>query len=378
MSGSSDGEERNDRPILTTGHELASPDPEDVRRFLFAVGAQERGYSSGRERAYRHSENQRRRGVSDPSGADRNSSRNANEDPWQRGKSELAPKDAEGDVNHWTPELEHMADRLVDRTAQEAWIYSRMAVHAKKWSNILAIISGVLTGIIGVEGLFSLLEECGDGLGIRITMTVLSFLALITLTIFGVWAPDEAVSDALRAEVKLLGIQRSVSLQLALKSTRRQKGEKFMRAVLADHEAALLAAPTPFDSIIRQAEKRYGSRFAACGAYHARDVPLSHMSFAYSSRTSSLPRRRYIEPHRIMMQERGEGRQNFAAEASLSTVRHRTAGHELRRELVVALSPHKAGDRAPPTNYLSDLQIASALCGISEARCLSEAKGETG
>lgn len=181
-----------------------------------------------------------------------------------------------------------MAEGLASRAEQEAWMYSWMAISGKRWGNILLIISGLMSGVVGVEGLVLLIGDHDPGLSTRITITILSIIGLIAVTMNGVWSPIETGASASQTEIKLLGVQRSIHLQLALHVRRRQKGDKFMKSVIEDHHAALLGAPIPTSDALQATEKRYGSQFSIPGGARSKQT-AARIAARTAARTAAQP-----------------------------------------------------------------------------------------
>ena len=166
-----------------------------------------------------------------------------------------------------------------------------MVLNSKRWADGLTISSAIISGLVGVEGLVSVFSEEEPSLGLRIVATLLSFIALVLLSINNTWKPTETGSSALSSQVKLLSIQRGLTLQLALRPSERNQGEDYMRAVLDDYEGTLLSAPTKYKSIVKEAEKRYNTTFDETVSAVAPRASAT-WSFGRSNLGSSVRRRR--------------------------------------------------------------------------------------
>ena len=162
-------------------------------------------------------------------------------------------------VNQWTPRLEELAQEIADKANRNAWIFEQMVVSSKRWGDAFTISSGIISGIVGVEGLITIFGTGEVELWLQIMMTILSFFSMVLLTINNTWKPTETGAAALSAQVKFQSIQRNITLQLALEVIARNKGEDYVRSMLDEYESADLAAPTKFPGVVRRADIRFGS-----------------------------------------------------------------------------------------------------------------------
>jgi hypothetical protein len=160
--------------------------------------------------------------------------------------------------NQWTRQLEELASQIIDRTGHEAWIYGEMVTNAKGWADRLTIASGIITGLISLEGIANISAEENPALWLRTVVFILSLVATVLLAVNNTWKPAEVSADALSAQVKMLSIQRVTTLQLALHPSQRPPGDEYMKTVLDDYAAAMLGAPVAYPKIVRRAEARSG------------------------------------------------------------------------------------------------------------------------
>jgi hypothetical protein len=158
----------------------------------------------------------------------------------------------------WSPEMAQVARSVASRARRDAWMYERMAAHHKRWGDAITIASGVLTGMVGVESLVDVFGESRAPLALRAVAMALSFLALVLITLDKAWQPKEAGFAAQVAQCKLLGVRQRIEYQLALEPAERQDARVFVRDVMSDMEALVMAAPPVGAAIRRRASARFG------------------------------------------------------------------------------------------------------------------------
>jgi hypothetical protein len=176
------------------------------------------------------------------------------------------PRSEKRNTNQWTPKLEAMGYGMIQRSNYKAWVFGEMTIVAKWWSEMLAIVSAIITGLLSVESLVEMAnpksgEDTGGLNWIRVATFALSFLATVLLALITIWKPAEGSSASRVAQVKYLQVKRALTLQLALDREERHQGEEFMNTMLDDISAAALTAPIPYAKVLRRAEARFGVRF---------------------------------------------------------------------------------------------------------------------
>lgn len=156
-------------------------------------------------------------------------------------------------------------EKLAFQASREAWVFGEMTRIAKVWGDALTIASAVLSGLVGVEGLVTILDDDTPPLWVRVLTFCFSVISVVLLSINSTWKPGVVGGMALSTQVKLLGIHRGVKLQLALPRANRPPAIEYVQDILNEYERVVLGAPTIYSRALRRAEKRYGTRFDHLG-----------------------------------------------------------------------------------------------------------------
>jgi hypothetical protein len=157
----------------------------------------------------------------------------------------------------WTGRMEDMMNMFLGRVERDQWIYKSMVRKAKWWDSALLIISAVISGLVGVGGVFGVVSDVDPPLWLKIASTTLSFVAGIILVMSNTWKPSEVAASAQTTWVKLLAIRHRVDLVLAIAPRNRPLGEEFVLEIAGEFESACLSAPVPYSDIVNRARRRF-------------------------------------------------------------------------------------------------------------------------
>ena len=159
--------------------------------------------------------------------------------------------------NEWTQDLEDWLRGLGFQAAVEADIYRHMSAISKSWNDRSRIVSGIISGLVGVEGLFAVFGGDDEPMWVRILVTVLSVISLCLVTAVGVWRLDDVHAQSETTHTRLLTFKRSIELQMCIGWGERPPANHYSETLLSEYETVMLAAPQMYKSAVRAAERTF-------------------------------------------------------------------------------------------------------------------------
>ena len=159
--------------------------------------------------------------------------------------------------NEWTQDLEDWLRGLGFQAAVEADIYRHMSAISKSWNDRSRIVSGIISGLVGVEGLFAVFGGDDEPMWARILVTVLSVISLCLVTAVGVWRLDDVHAQSETTHTRLLTFKRSIELQMCIGWGERPPANHYSETLLSEYETVMLAAPQMYKSAVRAAERTF-------------------------------------------------------------------------------------------------------------------------
>lgn len=152
-----------------------------------------------------------------------------------------------------------------------AWMYEQMVATAKRWSNALNILAGVLGALLGTSGLVSIFTDRQRALWLKILEAIVGYLIMVISVLNSTWRLDATQSNALVAQVSFASLGQSILYQLALEPSERQNAHEFIERTLAEVNTMKLSSPVIYSS----AKKAYIARFRDNPIFNPRDALAS-------------------------------------------------------------------------------------------------------
>jgi len=132
-----------------------------------------------------------------------------------------------------------------------------MSAISKSWNDRSRIVSGIISGLVGVEGLFAVFGGDDEPMWVRILVTVLSVISLCLVTAVGVWRLDDVHAQSETTHTRLLTFKRSIELQMCIGWGERPPANHYSETLLSEYETVMLAAPQMYKSAVRAAERTF-------------------------------------------------------------------------------------------------------------------------
>ena len=177
---------------------------------------------------------------------------------WRRRPSPAGSARGAGPPGHWTTELEAIARDAEMRAGAFAWAYEQSARGAKRWGDVLNILSGGMGGIIGTSGLVSIFTADSSPHWSRVLEVVVGYLIGL-IAIFGAtWRLGEAQMNTTLAQVGYAAVARDIMYNLALPRCDRPAAGEYLQAKLLEIEQMRISAPLISGRLQRRSEILFG------------------------------------------------------------------------------------------------------------------------
>jgi len=134
-------------------------------------------------------------------------------------------------------------------------MYERMATSAKRWSDGLNILAGLLGAVVGTTGVVAIAADTSSPLWQRIVSVVLGFLTSAVATLSSTWRLDETQMNDVLTQVSYASLGRDLMFQLAQSRRDRPDAQEYMKAKLGEIEQLRVSAPV-IDAAVRGAYNR--------------------------------------------------------------------------------------------------------------------------
>lgn len=156
------------------------------------------------------------------------------------------------DNNHWSVAMEDVARQTMQQATGYAWMYEKLVASSTRWGNAISIISGILAGAIGTEGLISAILSNKDNrtsFSVGIITALVGYIITILIVLDNNWKLDVIKSEGLVAHVGFIQLSRSIKLQLTLQPSERNDAREFVQNILIEIDKMKLSSPTIPNSI---------------------------------------------------------------------------------------------------------------------------------
>jgi hypothetical protein len=187
--------------------------------------------------------------------------------------------------NHWTPEMETVARHIKNQSTGYTWIYEKIVSKAQKFENVLSILAGILSALIGTGGLVSVFEYDSGWIGI--TIAVVGFISAICNILNATWNFGVIKAQGVQAQSDFSNLSRSITYQLALHPSERNDAKEFVNMVLKEIDKLVLNAP----SIDGSVKGEYTKKFKNNPIYNpeGQNVTISQESYVYNPNYADSP-----------------------------------------------------------------------------------------
>lgn len=152
------------------------------------------------------------------------------------------------DNNYWSTAMEDVARQTMQQATGYAWMYEKLVASSTRWGNAISIISGILAGAIGTEGIISVVLSNQNNIAGIITALV-GYIITILIILDNNWKLDVVKSEGLVAHVGFIQLSRSIKLQLTLQPLERNDARDFVQNILIEIDKMKLSSPTIPNSI---------------------------------------------------------------------------------------------------------------------------------
>jgi len=174
------------------------------------------------------------------------------------------PRDNRG----WTPEMEALARREVQRAAGYAFMYEYMADSSSKCAKWLSLTTGIIGTVVGTSGFASIFVEVETPLWIRVVTALLGFIISIIAVIDNVFKVSGSQDTLVQNQVSYATLSKDILCQLAQPTTERADAGEYMKAKTGDIERIRLTAPM----ISARARAAYERKFQNNPIYSTEDI----------------------------------------------------------------------------------------------------------
>lgn len=179
--------------------------------------------------------------------------------------------------NYWTPEMETVVRHIKNQATGYTWIYEKIVAKAQKCENVLSILTGIISALIGTGGLISVFEYDGGWLGI--TTAIVGYVAAVLSILNATWNFGVIKAQGIVAQTDFSNLSGSITYQLALPPSHRVDAKQFVETALKEIDKLILNAPS-IDGTIKS---DYVKKFKNNPIYNpeGQDVTISQESFEY-------------------------------------------------------------------------------------------------
>jgi hypothetical protein len=155
----------------------------------------------------------------------------------------------------WSKELESIARNIRNQANGYSWIYERTVSKAQRCENVLSILTGVLSAIIGTGGLVSTFEYEYGWIGIA--TAVIGFMNSVFSVLNATWNFGVIKTEGVISQTDFSNLSHNITLQLALDPKDRIDGKEFITTIMKEIDDIILNAPTIDNDIKNQYIRRF-------------------------------------------------------------------------------------------------------------------------
>lgn len=155
----------------------------------------------------------------------------------------------------WSLELELIARNICNQANGYSWIYERIVSKAQRCENVLSILTGIFSAILGAGGLIATFEYDYGWIGI--TTAVIGFINSVLSVLNATWNFGVIKTEGIISQTDFSNLSHDITLQLALDPIDRIDGKEFITKIMKDIDDILLNAPTIDNDVKTQYIQRF-------------------------------------------------------------------------------------------------------------------------
>lgn len=155
----------------------------------------------------------------------------------------------------WSPELELIARNICNQANGYSWIYERIVSKAQRCENVLSILTGIFSAILGAGGLIATFEYDYGWIGI--TTAVIGFINSVLSVLNATWNFGVIKTEGIISQTDFSNLSHDITLQLALDPIDRIDGKEFITKIMKDIDDIILNAPTIDNDVKTQYIQRF-------------------------------------------------------------------------------------------------------------------------
>jgi|688.fasta_scaffold03036_9 hypothetical protein len=155
----------------------------------------------------------------------------------------------------WSPELEAIARNIRNKANGYSWIYERIVSKAQRCENVLSILTGIFSAILGTGGLIATFEYDYGWIGIA--TAVIGFVNSVLSVLNATWNFGVIKTEGIISQTDFSNLSHNITLQLALDPNERIDGKEFITTIMKDIDDIILNAPTIDNDVKNQYIQRF-------------------------------------------------------------------------------------------------------------------------
>ena len=183
----------------------------------------------------------------------------------------------------WSAELESIARNIRNQANGYSWIYERIVSKAQRCENVLSILTGVFSAILGTGGLIATFEYEYGWIGI--TTAVIGFINSILSVLNATWNFGVIKTEGIISQTDFSNLSHDITLQLALDPIDRIDGKEFITKIMKDIDDIILNAPT----IDNDVKNQYIQQFKNNPIYNPEGQNRPHLNVPRRSMENQTP-----------------------------------------------------------------------------------------
>lgn len=220
----------------------------------------------------------------------------------------------------WSPELELIARNICNQANGYSWIYERIVSKAQRCENVLSILTGIFSAILGAGGLIATFQYDYGWIGI--TTAVIGFINSVLSVLNATWNFGVIKTEGIISQTDFSNLSHDITLQLALDPKDRIDGKEFIQKIMKDIADIILNAPT----IDNDVKAQYIQKFKNNPIYNPEGQNIPHHNIPRQSRRSpnnqELKNMREAKIHRREQNNNIDNREEEHKTISLHNTRH--------------------------------------------------------
>jgi len=213
----------------------------------------------------------------------------------------------------WSPELELIARHIRNQSNGYLWIYERIVSKAQRCENVLSILTGIFSAILGAGGLIATFEYDYGWIGI--TTAVIGFINSVLSVLNATWNFGVIKTEGIISQTDFSNLSHDITLQLALDPKDRIDGKEFITKIMKDIDDIILNAPT----IDNDVKAQYIQRFKNNPIYNPEGQSRPHHNIPRQNIEIQTPNNqelKNIREAKIYRREQHNNIDNFRHESS--------------------------------------------------------------